>query len=62
MNRYMATHPEYVSAYEAEKREIAASPAEARRDLFNAEFPAPYTGTASWAMHGRWDAICDALR
>ena len=62
MNRYMAIHFEYVEAYEAEKREIARFSAEARRDLFNAEFPAPYTGTVSWAMHGRWDAICDTLR
>lgn len=61
MNRYMANNPEYLTAFEAEQREIAASGAEARRDLFNAEFPAPYTGPASWASHGRFDAICEAL-
>jgi len=54
-------NPEYASAFDAEQREIAAIGAEARRDLFNAEFPAPYAGPVTPAMRGRFDAICEAL-
>jgi len=54
-------NPEYAAAFDAEKREIAASSAEARRDLFNAEFPAPYTGPITPALRGRFDAISRAL-
>ena len=58
---YSFANPEYAAAFDAEKREIEASSAEQRRDLFNAEFPAPYTGPITPALRGRFDAIGRAL-
>ena len=58
---YSLDNPEYAAAFDAEQREIAASSAEQRRDLFNAEFPAPYTGPVTPALRGRFDAFIKVL-
>lgn len=60
MNHHLYT-PEYAAAFDAETREITASSAEARRDVFNAEFPVSYVGPITPALRGRLDAISRAL-
>ena len=49
---------EYHNARQAELDAIAAHGRPARRDLFNAEYPAPYRGTVTPSAHARFDAIC----
>lgn len=52
----------WYAAYNAEADAIAEQGWEARRDRFNADFPAPYTGRIDEIAHARFAAICSRTR
>lgn len=51
---------EWQKAYDAEAAAIQAEGWEKRRDKFNADFPAPYTGPIT-AEAARYAALCDNM-
>lgn len=50
------------AGYQAEVDAIARDGFAARRDAFNADFPAPYTGAVTAEAHARFAALGDADR
>jgi hypothetical protein len=53
---------EWIAAYDAEQKAIQEQGQPVRRDIFNAEYPAPWSGPVTASSDARFAAICDAAK